>query len=70
MFDGDTLFTVATGERGADGIPDPFAFHALLDAAGDLVTRAIGHAMLAATTVSTPAGTMRSYLDALHTPAQ
>ena len=68
MFDGDTLFTVATGERGADGIPDPFAFHALLDAAGDTVTRAIGHAMLAATTVTTPAGTMRSYLDALHTP--
>ena len=66
MFDGDTLFTVATGAKGADGIPDPFAFHAMLDAAGDAVTRAIAHAMLAATTVTTPAGTLRSYLDALH----
>jgi len=67
MFDGDTLFTVATGAKGADGIPDPFAFHAMLDAAGDTVTRAIAHAMLAATTVTTPAGTIRSFLDALHT---
>ncbi|MEO6880128.1 MAG: P1 family peptidase [Mycobacteriaceae bacterium] len=60
MFDGDTLFTVATGTRGA---PDPVAFHALLDAAGDCVTRAIGHAMLSAETVQTPAGTWRSYRD-------
>ena len=65
MFDGDTLFTVATGARGADGAPDPFAFHALLDAAGDTVTRAVGHAMLAATSVHPPARTIRSYRDAL-----
>lgn len=60
MFDGDTLFTLATGERGA---PDPFAFHALLDAAAGCVTRAIVRALLSAETVSTPAGTWRSYRD-------
>lgn len=60
MFDGDTVFTLATGDRDA---PDPMAFHALLDAAGDCVTRAIGHAMLDAETVQTPAGTWRSYRD-------
>lgn len=60
MFDGDTVFALATGEGGA---PDAAAFHALLDAAGDCVTRAIGHAMLSAETVRTPAGTWRSYHD-------
>jgi len=65
MFDGDTLFTVATGAHGSAGAPDPFAFHALLDAAGDTVTRAVGHAMLAATSTTTAAGTIRSYRDAL-----
>lgn len=61
MFDGDTVFTLATGDRGA---PDPLAFHALLDAAGDCFTRAIGRAMLAAESVKTPAGLRRSYRDA------
>ena len=61
MFDGDTVFTLATGGRGA---PDPLAFHALLDAAGDCFTRAIGRAMLAAESVETPAGPRRSYRDA------
>ena len=65
MFDGDTLFTLATGARGAGGIPDPMRLHALLDAAGDCVTRAVGHAMLAATSVSTPAGDVRSLREAL-----
>ena len=58
MFDGDTVFTMATGERGA---PDPLAFHALLDAGGDCFTRAIGRAILAAESVETPAGRWRSY---------
>ena len=31
MFDGDTVFTLATCDRDA---PDPVAFHALLEAAG------------------------------------
>jgi putative pantetheine hydrolase len=61
MFDGDTVFTLATGDRTP---PDPLGFHALLDAAGDCFTRAIGHAMLSAETVRTPAGTWRSYREA------
>lgn len=61
MFDGDTVFTLATGDQGA---PDPWAFHALLDAAGDCFTRAIGRAILAAESVQTPAGRWRSYRDA------
>jgi L-aminopeptidase/D-esterase-like protein len=61
MFDGDTVFSLATGERGA---PDPLVFHALLDAGGDCFTRAIGIAILAAESVETPAGRWRSYRDA------
>jgi L-aminopeptidase/D-esterase-like protein len=61
MFDGDTVFTLATGDRGA---PDPLAFHALLDAGGDCFTRAVGRAILAAESVETPAGRWRSYRDA------
>lgn len=61
MFDGDTFFAAATCARPA---PDLFAFHAILEAGADVVTRAIAHALLAATTVTTPAGTWRSYRDA------
>ena len=61
MFDGDTVFCLATGERAA---PDPLAFHAVLEAAGDCFTRAIGSAMLAADGVETPAGRWRSYREA------
>ena len=48
MFDGDTVFTLATG--GADA-PDPVAFHALLEAAATCVTRAVARGVLAATSV-------------------
>jgi putative pantetheine hydrolase len=61
MFDGDTLFTLATGSHPA---PDPWGMHELLDAAGDCVTRAVAHAMLSATSVEGPGGSFRSYLDA------
>jgi putative pantetheine hydrolase len=61
MFDGDTLFTLSTTARAA---PDPMAFFTLLKAAGDCVTRAIGHAVLAAETVETGGRTWRSYADA------
>ena len=61
MFDGDTVFTLATGSRGA---PDSSAFHLLLDAAGDCFTRAIGHAMLAAETVESAGRRWRCYRDA------
>jgi putative pantetheine hydrolase len=62
MFDGDTVFTLATGSRPA---PDPPQFHTVLDAAGDCMTRAVAHAMLAAVTVSLPTGDIRSLRDAL-----
>ncbi len=45
MLDGDTVFTLATGARPA---PDLLGFHALVTAAGDVVTRAVARAMLAA----------------------
>jgi putative pantetheine hydrolase len=58
MFDGDTVFTLATGTR---EVPDLAQFQQILDAAGDCFTRAIGRAVLAAETVETPAGRWRSY---------
>lgn len=61
MFDGDTLFGVATGKRAA---PDPAELHALLTASAHVVTRAIIRAMLSADSVTTPAGTWRSYREA------
>lgn len=57
MLDGDTVFTLATGSRDA---PDAAGMHGILEAAADCVTRAIGHAALAARTV----GQMTSYRDA------
>ena len=47
MFDGDTIFTLATGS--APGAR-PVAFHALLEAAATCVTRAVARAVLAAET--------------------
>ena len=61
MFDGDTVFTLATGSRAA---PDASALHLLLEAAGDCFTRAIGHAMLAAETVQSAGRMWRCYRDA------
>lgn len=57
MLDGDTIFTLATGSRDA---PDAVGMHGILEAAADCVTRAIGHAALAAH----PLGDMPSYRDA------
>lgn len=64
LMDGDTLFTLATGGRSA---PDQVAMVLLMEAAADCVTRAIGHALLAATSVDrTSDGGMafRSWRDA------
>ena len=61
VLDGDTLFTLATGERPAPELP---ALHALMVAAGDCVTRAVGHAVLAAESVANGAVDLRSYRDA------
>jgi L-aminopeptidase/D-esterase-like protein len=56
MFDGDTVFALATG---AGGGLDPVAFNAVLAAAADAFSRAVAHAMLAATS----AGGYRAYGD-------
>ncbi|KRF28485.1 P1 family peptidase [Phycicoccus sp. Soil802] len=61
LLDGDTLFTLATGERPAPELP---ALHALMVAAGDCVTRAVGHATLAAESVANGTVDLRSYRDA------
>ena len=45
MYDGDTVFTLATG---AGAAPDPAGFHALLTAAGDTVTRAVARGVFTA----------------------
>lgn len=65
MFDGDTVFALSCGERAP---ADPMAFHELLAAAASCVTRAIGHAMLAAVSVDRRADAgvaLRSWRDAL-----
>ncbi len=59
-FDGDTVFALSTAGLPA---PDVAALHEILSAGADCVTRAVVHAMLAATSVSTPVSTWRSYLD-------
>jgi putative pantetheine hydrolase len=56
MFDGDTVFALATC---AGAAPDPVAFNALLAAAADAFSRAVVHGMLAATS----AGDLRAYAD-------
>jgi len=48
LFDGDTLFTLATGERPA---PDPVEQTLLMEAGADCVARAVVHALVAATSV-------------------
>lgn len=58
MYDGDTVFTLATGTRPA---PDAAGLHALLAAAGDTVTRAIARGVFTADS----AGGLRGYRDAL-----
>jgi putative pantetheine hydrolase len=57
MFDGDTVFTLATG---AGSVPDAAGFHSLLVEAADCVTRAVGRAVLAAESASG----LRSYREA------
>jgi L-aminopeptidase/D-esterase-like protein len=60
MFDGDTIFALATG----DGpVAAPLEFHAILTAAADCFTRAVVHAVLSATSVTARDGTWPGYLD-------
>jgi L-aminopeptidase/D-esterase-like protein len=58
--DGDAVFGLSTAARPTPDLPGLVALHA---AAADVVSRAIAHALLAAETVRTPAGTWRSYRD-------
>lgn len=60
MTDGDTFFGLSTTARPA---PDLAGLQALLTAGADAVTRAVANAVLAAETVTTQAGTYRSYRD-------
>jgi putative pantetheine hydrolase len=60
MFDGDTVFALATG---AGPAASPLEFHAILTAAADCFTRAVVHAALAAASVTSPGGTWPGYLD-------
>jgi L-aminopeptidase/D-esterase-like protein len=63
MVDGDTLFALATGDRPE---PDLTGLFLLMQAAGDCVTRAIAHGLLAAESVDGTAhggASIRSYLD-------
>jgi len=64
MVDGDTTFALSTVSRPAPELP---GLHELLAAGADCVTRAIVHAMLAAESVTTPAGTWPAYPAALPT---
>lgn len=64
LMDGDTLFTLATCARPA---PDQIGMVRLMEAAADCVTRAIGHALLAASSVDRTADggmAFRSWRDA------
>ena len=59
MYDGDTLFGLSTCRRPQ---ADALELHHALQAAAEVVTRAIVRATLAAEPVTTPAGTWPSYL--------
>lgn len=61
MFDGDTVFGLSTTHRAA---PGPEVFHGILTASANVVTRAIVRGVLAAESVTTPAGRWRGYRDA------
>ena len=61
MFDGDTVFGLSTTLRPA---PGPEVFHGILTASANVMTRAIVRGVLAAESVTTPAGRWRSYRDA------
>jgi putative pantetheine hydrolase len=60
MADGDTIFALATGDGPFASPPE---FHAILSAAADCFSRAVVHAVLSASSVTTPAGSWPGYLD-------
>ncbi|WP_405645179.1 P1 family peptidase [Streptomyces sp. NBC_00019] len=60
LHDGDTVFTLATGQRALDS-EHPLALNPLLEAGADVVTRAIVRAVRAAESVDGPGGMWPSY---------
>jgi L-aminopeptidase/D-esterase-like protein len=62
MYDGDLTFALSTTHRPA---PDGDHLHDLLASAADCVTRAIVHALLAAESVRTDAGSWPAYRELL-----
>ena len=66
MFDGDTIFALATG---AGPVAPAAEFHALLSEAADCFARAVTHGVLAATSVRTAGGAWPGYLDLLPSAA-
>jgi putative pantetheine hydrolase len=70
LFDGDTLFAMATGDRPA---PDLRELFLLMQAAGDCVTRAVAHGLIAAESVDCGAAggvVLRSWRDAFPSAVQ
>ena len=70
LFDGDTLFALATGERPAPDLP---GLYLLMEAAGNCVTRAIAHGLLSAESVDCTADggvALRSWRDAFPSAAR
>ena len=65
VIDGDTVFGLATCARPAPDLPGLLA---LQRAAADVASRAVVRAVLAAETVTTPAGTWRCYRDVVAAP--
>ncbi|SHL16073.1 L-aminopeptidase/D-esterase [Pseudonocardia thermophila] len=61
MFDGDVIFGVSTAAR---PVPDLMQLYDLQAAAADVVTRAVVHGVLAATSVRTEGGAWTAYRDA------
>jgi L-aminopeptidase/D-esterase-like protein len=60
MFDGDTVFALATGDGPG---PAPLELHAILTAAADCFTRAVVHGVLSAASVTAKGRAWPSYLD-------
>lgn len=58
VLDGDTVFALSTAARPAPDLPELVALHA---AAADVVSRAVAHALLAATSVTSLGRTWRCY---------
>jgi putative pantetheine hydrolase len=67
LVDGDSIFALSTGKASRLSVTDPTALvqlETIFAGAARALSRAIGHALLAAETVEAPTGTVPSYRDA------